>query len=186
MRSLRLCLWRRLSPKPLTLGFKCVYVAGCCLPALLTHDSFPDGLACSTSGIIHIRYSNSQISLQTFLYSSYHSRNICISYWCKRHFFLGLGSRCDKQCHPGRGCIPSCCDGGGSRRKEHVVFYHSCTEINLTALNTVTGEAPWAVRVAEIKASAAINLDAERKVTQLNEELQGLVRAIRTRVSLLN
>jgi dynactin 1 len=49
-------------------------------------------------------------------------------------------------------------------------------------LHTVTGEAPWVVRVAEIKASAAINLDAERKVTQLNEELQSLVRAIRARV----
>ena len=38
------------------------------------------------------------------------------------------------------------------------------------------------MRVAEIRANAAINLDAERKVAQLNDEMQGLVRAIRTRV----
>lgn len=46
----------------------------------------------------------------------------------------------------------------------------------------VAGEAPWVIRVEEIKAAAAINLDAERKLLQMNEELQGLVRAIRTRV----
>lgn len=44
------------------------------------------------------------------------------------------------------------------------------------------GEAPWTVRVAEIKAKAAVNLDAEHKVTQLNEELQNMMRAIRIRV----
>lgn len=46
----------------------------------------------------------------------------------------------------------------------------------------VSGEAPWTVRVAEIKAKAAVNLEAEHKVAQLNEELQSLMRAIRIRV----
>ena len=44
--------------------------------------------------------------------------------------------------------------------------------------------APRAVRGAEVKTNAVVNLDAECKVTQLNEELQSLVRAIRARVSL--
>lgn len=49
----------------------------------------------------------------------------------------------------------------------------------------VSGEAPWSVRLAEITAKAAINLEAEHKVTQLNEELQSLLRQIRMRVGLL-
>lgn len=34
-------------------------------------------------------------------------------------------------------------------------------------------------RVDEVKASVAVNLEAERRVTQLNEELQGLVRTLK-------
>ncbi|KAF8317347.1 hypothetical protein DL93DRAFT_2165610 [Clavulina sp. PMI_390] len=45
----------------------------------------------------------------------------------------------------------------------------------------VTGEAPWTVRVADIKAKAAVNLEAEHKLTQMNEELQSLMRSIRQR-----
>lgn len=46
----------------------------------------------------------------------------------------------------------------------------------------VSGEAPWSVRIVEIKAKAAINLEAEHKAAQLSEELQSLVRQIRMRV----
>ncbi|KAJ6604970.1 dynein associated protein-domain-containing protein [Mycena sp. CBHHK59/15] len=43
----------------------------------------------------------------------------------------------------------------------------------------VSGVSPWVTRVAEVKASTAVNLEAERRVTQLNEELQGLVRTLK-------
>lgn len=43
----------------------------------------------------------------------------------------------------------------------------------------VSGKAPWINRVAEIKASLAVNVEAERKVAQLNDEMQGLVRTLR-------
>ncbi|KAF8644238.1 hypothetical protein AX16_008593 [Volvariella volvacea WC 439] len=39
--------------------------------------------------------------------------------------------------------------------------------------------APWVTRVEEIKATLAINVEAERKVSQLNEEIQGLVRTLK-------
>lgn len=45
----------------------------------------------------------------------------------------------------------------------------------------ITGVAPWLLRVEEIKTLAAVNVDAERKITQLNEEMQELVRGIKTR-----
>jgi dynactin 1 len=45
----------------------------------------------------------------------------------------------------------------------------------------VTGVAPWVTRIAELKASMAINVEAERKVAQLNDEMQGLVRSLKTR-----
>jgi dynactin 1 len=45
----------------------------------------------------------------------------------------------------------------------------------------VHGTPPWVVRVDEIKASLAVNVEAERKVTQLNEEMQGLVRTLKTK-----
>ncbi|KAJ7065928.1 dynein associated protein-domain-containing protein [Mycena belliarum] len=43
----------------------------------------------------------------------------------------------------------------------------------------VSGVSPWVTRVDEVKASVAVNLEAERRVTQLNEELQGLVRTLK-------
>jgi len=52
----------------------------------------------------------------------------------------------------------------------------------LICILPVSGEAPWSARIAEIKHKAAINLEAEHKVAQLNEELQSLVRQIRMRV----
>jgi len=45
----------------------------------------------------------------------------------------------------------------------------------------VSGMAPWVVRVDEIKANTAINVEAEKKVIQLNDEMQGLVRSLRTK-----
>ncbi|KAK7063669.1 CAP-Gly domain-containing protein [Favolaschia claudopus] len=43
----------------------------------------------------------------------------------------------------------------------------------------VIGVSPWVTRVDEVKASLAVNLEAERRVTQLNEELQGLMRTLK-------
>ncbi|GAA5880816.1 hypothetical protein JCM16303_005127 [Sporobolomyces ruberrimus] len=40
---------------------------------------------------------------------------------------------------------------------------------------------PWIARVAEIQSNAAINVDAERKVVQLNEEMRELARELRTK-----
>ncbi|KAH7106785.1 dynein associated protein-domain-containing protein [Auriculariales sp. MPI-PUGE-AT-0066] len=45
----------------------------------------------------------------------------------------------------------------------------------------ISGISPWIVRVDEIRAAAAINVEAERKAAQLGEELQELVRSIKTR-----
>ena len=45
----------------------------------------------------------------------------------------------------------------------------------------VSGTAPWVLRVAEIKAATAVNVEAERKVAQLNDEMQALVRTLRAR-----
>ncbi|KAG2022561.1 hypothetical protein CC2G_000299 [Coprinopsis cinerea AmutBmut pab1-1] len=40
---------------------------------------------------------------------------------------------------------------------------------------------PWITRVTEIKNALAVNIEAERKVAQLNEEMQGLARSIKTK-----
>ncbi|KAG6812629.1 hypothetical protein H0H92_001712 [Tricholoma furcatifolium] len=45
----------------------------------------------------------------------------------------------------------------------------------------ISGTAPWITRVAEIKATLAVNVEAERKVAQLNDEIQGLVRSLKTK-----
>ncbi|KAK2464772.1 hypothetical protein APHAL10511_003190 [Amanita phalloides] len=45
----------------------------------------------------------------------------------------------------------------------------------------LSGVAPWITRVDEIKANMAINVEAERKVAQLNDEIQGLVRSLKTK-----
>ncbi|CEQ40814.1 SPOSA6832_02476 [Sporobolomyces salmonicolor] len=42
-------------------------------------------------------------------------------------------------------------------------------------------EPPWTARVAELHSNAAINVDAARKVVQLNEEMRDLVREMRTK-----
>ncbi|KAG8983164.1 hypothetical protein FRB90_006256 [Tulasnella sp. 427] len=45
----------------------------------------------------------------------------------------------------------------------------------------VSAQAPWVTRVVEIRAIAAVNLDAERAVTKLNEEILMLVKGVKTR-----
>ena len=45
----------------------------------------------------------------------------------------------------------------------------------------VTGTSPWVTRIAEVKEALAVNVEAERKVAQLNDEMQGLVRSLKTR-----
>ncbi|KAG7100040.1 hypothetical protein E1B28_001826 [Marasmius oreades] len=45
----------------------------------------------------------------------------------------------------------------------------------------INGTPPWISRVQEVKASLAVNLEAERKVAQLNDEIQGLVRSLKTK-----
>ncbi|CAE6420329.1 unnamed protein product [Rhizoctonia solani] len=45
----------------------------------------------------------------------------------------------------------------------------------------IVGEAPWIVRIAEVKALSAVNVDAERTVNKLNEEIKDLIRGIKTR-----
>jgi len=46
---------------------------------------------------------------------------------------------------------------------------------------SVTGVAPWVTRIAEVKAALAVNIEAERKVASLNDEMQGLVRTLRAK-----
>ncbi|OAX37534.1 hypothetical protein K503DRAFT_850414 [Rhizopogon vinicolor AM-OR11-026] len=45
----------------------------------------------------------------------------------------------------------------------------------------ISGTPPWVLRIEEIRASMAINAEAERKATQLQEEIQGLVRSLKTK-----
>ena len=44
---------------------------------------------------------------------------------------------------------------------------------------------PWIARVAELQSNAAINVDAERRVVKLNEEMRDLVREMRSKARLL-
>ena len=50
-----------------------------------------------------------------------------------------------------------------------------------TSSPSVTGTAPWVTRVAEVKAALAINVEAERKVASLNDEMQALARTLRAK-----
>ncbi|KAM5535272.1 hypothetical protein V8D89_011078 [Ganoderma adspersum] len=53
--------------------------------------------------------------------------------------------------------------------------------MSLEAENTlkISGTAPWVLRIDDIKAATAVNVEAERKVAQLNDEVQALARTIR-------
>jgi dynactin 1 len=46
---------------------------------------------------------------------------------------------------------------------------------------SVSGTAPWIARVDEIKAALSVNVEAERKVAQLNDEIQALARNVKTK-----
>ena len=46
-------------------------------------------------------------------------------------------------------------------------------------MHIVSGIAPWVTRVEEIKANMAVNVEAERKAAQLNDEIQSLVRSLK-------
>jgi dynactin 1 len=43
---------------------------------------------------------------------------------------------------------------------------------------------PWLARVASIKEAASHNVDTERKVVRMSEELKDLLREVKIRVSL--
>ncbi|XP_006453898.1 hypothetical protein AGABI2DRAFT_181913 [Agaricus bisporus var. bisporus H97] len=43
----------------------------------------------------------------------------------------------------------------------------------------ITGLPPWVVRIEEIKAALEVNVEAERKVAKLNDEMQGLIRTVK-------
>ncbi|EGN93727.1 hypothetical protein SERLA73DRAFT_172019 [Serpula lacrymans var. lacrymans S7.3] len=45
----------------------------------------------------------------------------------------------------------------------------------------ISGTAPWVTRIDEIKTSTAINVEAERKAVQLQDEIQGLVRSLKAK-----
>lgn len=49
----------------------------------------------------------------------------------------------------------------------------------------VTGTAPWVVRIADIKSATAVNIEAERKLAQLNDEMQALVRTLKSKDQLI-
>ncbi|KAI0307655.1 dynein associated protein-domain-containing protein [Multifurca ochricompacta] len=53
--------------------------------------------------------------------------------------------------------------------------------VDLDNIVKITGTAPWIVRIEEVKAAMAVNVEAERKVAQLNEEMQGLVRTLKVK-----
>lgn len=40
---------------------------------------------------------------------------------------------------------------------------------------------PWVVRIEEIKAALEVNVEAERKVAKLNDEMQGLMRNLKSK-----
>ena len=44
---------------------------------------------------------------------------------------------------------------------------------------SVSGTAPWIVRVDKIKAALSVNVEAERKVAQLNDKIQALARNVK-------
>ncbi|KAG9015752.1 hypothetical protein FRB93_012317 [Tulasnella sp. JGI-2019a] len=49
----------------------------------------------------------------------------------------------------------------------------------------ITGQSPWITRVDEIKTIAAVNLDAERSLTKLNDEILTLVKEVKTREQII-
>ena len=52
---------------------------------------------------------------------------------------------------------------------------------SILTLSVVSGTAPWITRVDEIKASTAVNVEAERRAAQLQDEIQSLVRNLKAK-----
>ena len=51
--------------------------------------------------------------------------------------------------------------------------------MNSISIFSVSGTAPWIARVDEIKSALSVNVEAERKVAQLNDEIQALARNVK-------
>ncbi|GJE89651.1 dynactin [Phanerochaete sordida] len=45
----------------------------------------------------------------------------------------------------------------------------------------ISGIAPWVTRIPEVKSATAVNVEAERKLAQLNDEMQALVRTLKAK-----
>ncbi|KXN84997.1 hypothetical protein AN958_11842 [Leucoagaricus sp. SymC.cos] len=45
----------------------------------------------------------------------------------------------------------------------------------------ITGTPPWVARISEIKAALEVNVEAERKVAKLNDEMQALMRSLKSK-----
>ncbi|CCL98838.1 uncharacterized protein FIBRA_00843 [Fibroporia radiculosa] len=85
----------------------------------------------------------------------------------------------------------------GKGRKDDVSSWESVAEfltqviqeasnilpLSMEAENTIkiSGTAPWVIRIDDIKAATAINVEAERKVAQLNDEMQALLRTLKSK-----
>ncbi|EKM61655.1 uncharacterized protein PHACADRAFT_112443 [Phanerochaete carnosa HHB-10118-sp] len=48
-------------------------------------------------------------------------------------------------------------------------------------IQKISGIAPWITRIPEIKSATAVNVEAERKLAQLNDEMQALVRTLKAK-----
>ena len=82
--------------------------------------------------------------------------------------------------HGGRQQATATCSGKRERFEECVFSLLPIPSMILIAFS-VTGVAPWVTRIAEVKAALAVNIEAERKVASLNDEMQGLVRTLRVK-----
>ena len=72
--------------------------------------------------------------------------------------------------------LPSAVEPENTLKSKSFIFYNK-PAVNIDCV--VIGVSPWVTRVDEIKASLAVNLEAERKVAQLNDEMQGLLRNLK-------
>jgi len=53
-------------------------------------------------------------------------------------------------------------------------------QLSLTRhLEIVASTPPWIARIAEVKAALEVNVEAERRVAKLNDEMQGLMRTLK-------
>ena len=50
----------------------------------------------------------------------------------------------------------------------------------------VSGTAPWVTRIQEIKAATAVNAEADRRLAQVNEEMESLYKTLKTKEQFRN